>query len=449
MILIGGIEMSIGWFLFEELINAMEALIIYFIFQRKLASDNPLNKPMKKWQILGAFIEFLLTSLCNNLGIDIVSTPVIVAIYTIIYSISCYKSTLFKKVLWGSVPSIILAVSNFIAMNFISYMFPADFEILLSPTTERFIMCIMYMSICTLLSIIVYNTGFKAEGSLPPLLQVLMIVIAVVGTIGIMIVNYYFVYLTPYDINTNLLAVLLCIMLAITLGTIATFYAMARSYKKRNEIELELAQTELELEHSRHLSQAYDTLREWRHDIKNQLGVLYNLAENNDTEHIKQYIKDSSYSLSNVMTLVDTKNPALDAILSNKLIEAQLEGIKVESSFAIPANLDILSVDICSIISNLFDNAIEAVRNCDDKWIKIEISPVENMLHIYIANPTNGVYSYNGDTLSTTKSDKKIHGIGLKRVKSIVERYSGQISIKPNKNSFEVDILLYMGWNKR
>ena len=88
-----------------------------------------------------------------------------------------------------------------------------------------------------------------------------------------------------------------------------------------------------------------------------------------------------------------------------------------------PANYNISDMDLCSLISNLLDNAIEANCKLDmtKRRLQIEIKPYNNMLLLFISNSSNGIYLYggNGNLLTTKTSNKNEHGIGIKRINEI------------------------------
>jgi histidine kinase-, DNA gyrase B-, and HSP90-like ATPase len=102
-------------------------------------------------------------------------------------------------------------------------------------------------------------------------------------------------------------------------------------------------------------------------------------------------------------------------------------------------------MDLCSLISNLLDNAIEANCKLDmtKRRLQIEIKPYNNMLLLFISNSSNGIYLYggNGNLLTTKTSNKNEHGIGIKRINEIVKKYNGIIEFDPGTEIFSVSIL--------
>jgi sensor histidine kinase regulating citrate/malate metabolism len=99
-------------------------------------------------------------------------------------------------------------------------------------------------------------------------------------------------------------------------------------------------------------------------------------------------------------------------------------------------DIPIENTDLCSILSNLLDNAIEAsCKLNENRYINIEMITFKNQFNIKIVNATNGEYKLENGKLKTTKSGD-LHGIGIGHVKSIVESYGGILNVNPESKSF-------------
>ena len=113
----------------------------------------------------------------------------------------------------------------------------------------------------------------------------------------------------------------------------------------------------------------------------------------------------------------------------------------------IPDQLSIDGADLCIILNNILDNAIEAVRQLPETQRKIDISVtlVKGSLSIMIQNPYVGEIKTNGSgQIVTNKSDSKNHGIGLMSLQRTVEKYNGEFLINYEAGIFKVMILLYL-----
>ena len=104
------------------------------------------------------------------------------------------------------------------------------------------------------------------------------------------------------------------------------------------------------------------------------------------------------------------------------------------------ANIDI--IDLCTIIANLLDNAIEAYTECNDYDIIINLDYINNSYRIEIANTIKESVLSGNKTLKTSKSDTKNHGIGIKSVKSRAEKYNGKTEFTEENGQFVARVWL-------
>ena len=116
--------------------------------------------------------------------------------------------------------------------------------------------------------------------------------------------------------------------------------------------------------------------------------------------------------------------------------------ITFEYNIFLPQELEITDTDLCSALSNLLDNAIEACRKLENgRYINLEMMVIKNQLHIGVVNSTNGEYKKESGIFKTTKQGG-LHGIGMSNIKSIVEKYEGIYNITADDNSFTTKIAI-------
>ena len=129
---------------------------------------------------------------------------------------------------------------------------------------------------------------------------------------------------------------------------------------RRTDKKVEAYQRELLKTHFAEVDNMYRKMRGWRHDYRNHIQVLKTYAEKGDLEAVIAYLNDLEKDLYTVDMVIKTGNPMTDAIMNSKIALANDRGIRVEADAHIPALLKISAVDLCTILGNLFDNAIEA-----------------------------------------------------------------------------------------
>lgn len=202
-------------------------------------------------------------------------------------------------------------------------------------------------------------------------------------------------------------------------------------------------QRELIDTHYQEVDNMYKQIRGWRHDYRNHIQTMKVLASNGDLEGIKAYLDELDTDLNTVDTVVKTGNPMADAILNSKISLAKAKGIAVQADAHIPVKLNISELDLCCIIGNLLDNAIEASLPLppEQRLIRVYMDMKGTQLYISVTNFTASKKLVKlGKHFPSTKGEG--HGFGLVRIDNIIERLDGYLSRNSEDGAFTTEILL-------
>ena len=205
--------------------------------------------------------------------------------------------------------------------------------------------------------------------------------------------------------------------------------------------EIANEQSKQQFEYYNNLVNKEQSLREFRHDYKNQLIVLEAYLKKEDIESARNYIV-KSFDLLNETSGIQTGNYILDVLITEKQqkagsISVEFKG-KMTSKFVEP-------IDICTIFGNALDNAIEACQKIDvsdQRIIRISIQESINTLHISISNPVKSKVNMVNNNILTTKEDNTNHGLGLFSIKKVAKKYKGKVAITCDDDVFSLSILL-------
>lgn len=212
--------------------------------------------------------------------------------------------------------------------------------------------------------------------------------------------------------------------------------------KKINK-QIEKYQRELIDTHYQEVENMYKKMRGWRHDYRNHIQTMKVLADNGDLEAIKEYLNKLDEDLATVDTVVKTGNLMADAILNSKISLAKSKGITVKVDAHVPVKLKMSELDLCVILGNLFDNAIEASLPLPEEKRLIRVYMVMKNTQLYISF-TNFTASKKqikeANLFKTTKGDG--HGFGLVRIDSIIEKLDGYLSRNSEDGAFTTEILI-------
>ncbi len=181
-----------------------------------------------------------------------------------------------------------------------------------------------------------------------------------------------------------------------------------------------------------------------RHDMRNHLLVLQQIARQEHYEKIQGYLDNLNDSLAPGRAFAATGNAFIDGMINLKLDQAVKQGAQVELDIIIPQNLFVGQKDICIVLGNLLDNALRALEDCKvDKRLFLRMREVQGTLTIQIKNSYTNKVKRAGKFFRTTKKGEG-HGLGLKIVEQIVRDYQGELDFKTDDDFFTVTLLMYL-----
>ena len=186
----------------------------------------------------------------------------------------------------------------------------------------------------------------------------------------------------------------------------------------------------------------YLTMRGWRHDYHNHMqSVKAYLAMNNLAE-ARAYLDALEQDLEDINLLFNTGNINADAVLNAKISLAVKKGIKVDYKAVVPKTLAVSDIDLCVVIGNLIDNAVEACEKVapEHQFIRLYIGTLQKQLYLSVSNATcETVRKFDEQYISSKRGN---HGHGLKRINKIVDKYGGFINRKNEPGVFVTEIML-------
>lgn len=183
----------------------------------------------------------------------------------------------------------------------------------------------------------------------------------------------------------------------------------------------------------------YAKMRGWKHDYRHHIQAMKVHAANGEYGEIDKYLNQLDDDLTNVETVIRTGNRMTDAILNSKLSIAAEKQIQVKAEAQIPVSLSVTELDLCIVIGNLLDNAIEACVELpqDRRLIRVYMEIKGNFLYLSVMNTTA---DQKKNSFQTSKGSG--HGFGLLRVDEIVKKYGGYIKRASEDEAFSTEVLL-------
>ena len=201
-------------------------------------------------------------------------------------------------------------------------------------------------------------------------------------------------------------------------------------------------QNDLITKHCDEVDHIYRQMRGWRHDYHNHIQAM--LAMTDNPEELRKYLWMLNDDLTTVDTVLKTGNVMVDAILNSKLSLIKSKNIAVNAKATVPAELKISEIDLCAIIGNLLDNAMEAClrqSESEDRFIRVYIGTLKQQLYICVTNSVGGQVKRAGKTYLSTKHTDA-HGFGLMRIDRLAEKYSGYVNRQNEEGAFATEVML-------
>ncbi len=202
-------------------------------------------------------------------------------------------------------------------------------------------------------------------------------------------------------------------------------------------------QNELVDRHYKEVETMYRKMRGWRHDYHNHIQVLQAQLELYQYTDAVEYLKNLADDLLKVDTVQKTGNTMVDAIISSKLALMKERNIRIDITAHVPQDILISGVDLCVLLGNMLDNAMEAcseISDIKDRFIRIYIDIVKNHLYIAVTNSMKEGCKKEGRRYLSSKIGA--HGFGLLRIDSIVSKYNGFVNRQNEQDVFATEVMI-------
>lgn len=235
----------------------------------------------------------------------------------------------------------------------------------------------------------------------------------------------------------------------IILSIILLFAILFYRVNQQREMEAEIAK--LKQEQAEIVERDYQALRrtyadnaKLYHDLHNHIEAIYQCLIQGDTKEAVRYCEDLRTPVRQISQTVWTGDKALDYLISSKMALAEQEQIKTKVNIEYPHNTNIRSVDLTTILGNLLDNALEAVKTAPEglRFLNLTIRRINAMLIIKVENGYGSTPVQENGKLLTSKKDKAFHGWGLKSVQTAADRYDGTIRTDYKDHVFQSVVTL-------
>ena len=274
-----------------------------------------------------------------------------------------------------------------------------------------------------------------------------MLVLIPIGSIYIM--NN--IFMLGYKLHSNRANIQSAVTAVILLGVnVLVFYIyikLADDLQLRRMTSVYEQQLDLCERHQQERELSILRLRDMRHNMKNNLVSILAYAENGDNEKIIRFVNEIMEEGGiKTSTVTNSGNIVIDSLIGYWYVEAKKVGIDFSVNLNIPMEMPFRGADICLILGNILENAVEAAQKAEGKkYIRLHMKYDKNNLLLFVENNYKGVLIKTKDKrLKSTKTDAENHGVGLSSVYRIAAKYHGVVTIDDDvANRFLIRVVLY------
>lgn len=274
-----------------------------------------------------------------------------------------------------------------------------------------------------------------------------MLVLIPIGSIYIM--NN--IFMLGYKLHSNRANIQSAVTAVILLGVnVLVFYIyikLADDLQLRRMTSVYEQQLDLCERHQQERELSILRLRDMRHNMKNNLVSILAYAENGDNEKIIRFVNEIMEEGGiKTSTVTNSGNIVIDSLIGYWYVEAKKVGIDFSVNLNIPMEMPFRGADICLILGNLLENAVEAAQKAEGKkYIRLHMKYDKNNLLLFVENNYKGVLIKTKDKrLKSTKTDAENHGVGLSSVYRIAAKYHGVVTIDDDvAKRFLIRVVLY------
>lgn len=224
---------------------------------------------------------------------------------------------------------------------------------------------------------------------------------------------------------------------------VVVFYRISIVRKTEKENALLQQQSEMQLEVYSDLQQRYQNSMRTIHDAKRHVRALESLIQSDHLAEAQQYKESLFQKLNELQPSIQCDNPLLSAILNHVFLKAEQRHIALKMDLQGEEQLSMLAgVDLTTIVSNLLDNAVDAVLELpeEQRYIHFAVAFQMGEIMIHVENPTKNDLKREGNAVVSTKEGHL--GLGLKNVEMVVKKYKGDFKIDVKDGNFVVAITI-------
>jgi len=444
--------------LWEVFINLTTCISVSFLLCRRLG----ITERGKAKLFVGTALHWLVINALNfidiNLswvvfpGITIYPNRFISLALVVVFAVIVFRGEISKKILWGLVPTVVFSSADYVTSLIGTSILDVTYETSVTWGGARVFLTACYALIvigsCLTLALTT-NKRLDSGSHIPVSARVLLIIMLIIGmtAIDILIDNTFAAAETgavEVHIISSIVSVMLLLLILMAFTLVVQIGFLAR---KNMDYALEIRQKKLEGEYYHNLEIIIDSIQKFKHDMQSHSQTMQGLLQQKAYGELEEYFRTVNEKFRRMPQMHLTANNTINALLISKVVIAETEAIP----FHYHSNDSLESIqfaslqyyDLCSVLGNLLDNAIEACRKLDAprRYINLTIEKRAAMLIIRVENSYNGKYQKVSNSYLSDKAGAG-HGIGLRNIEAVATKCGGNFRIELTNDAFIASVFI-------
>lgn len=400
------------------------------------------RKEIQAWKIFVSCCVLTVVNAVAMLFINIQALTTIVMIASIFVLSFLYKLSIPKRIIFSAILVVLLILSEMLIGMLLTVLSDSTVEELRS-NLFFYIQGVLISKLFMFVIIRLFRYfSIKSETKISAWLFVPLVTMPIATFLVAYVMSEY-MYRTK---DLSLMKIAAVSVIALTVSNVLLFYLFELQIRDaENRINAMLLQQQIQnkADYYKELAEKQRLSNKVVHDLKNQLFALEELMKKDPVSGAEEFKKITDKLLS-VSAMTFTGIDSIDALITVKKLKMQENGIRFTHRLCMPKEMSLQPLEFCIVLGNLLDNAIEANERTpkNGRFISLSVAQKQGYLSVQISNAVSEKVKIRNNEIFTTKRNKEIHGIGLKSVKEITEKYDGTISFEQEENVFTVIVML-------
>ena len=412
-----------------NLVSCVCCILLVYTFLYSVGYEQKTRKiPLTVFCFVLAVLSFAPTFLPKYLDVadtvDMTST-----LCHIVYPYLMFKSRKKTAFLW-------IGIAMVSSLDYLAFIL--NYAMRLGVIGQLITCIVIYLIIFAVTALIVRKNGradiTEAFDKFPPVAS-LMIYAAFLAAYYSVTVSFNAEYTKE---TANSLTMFSSLLIVGCIAYLVIKYLTASQKKRATEKQLEL-----ELNHYSNMVEKNRDMRVFRHDFKNNLISVRALIVGGQYNEAEKYIDELYGRLDATKNAFSTGNHLADAILAEKNSAAVSQKTEIDFDGIIPSD-GIDNIDLCTILANALDNALEASKPIENAIINVRAAVNSAVFMLTVSNPTLQPVEIKNNRVKTTKADSVNHGLGIGSIKNAAKKYNGEVNLKYEDGHFTVEVMMIM-----